>query len=181
MLTKNKNGLGNTKKTLAVRIVLLGVIIVAASLTYYFFVMRPSSPSNKDGLASLNQQIAKQGVIDSGLNSSGDAKSGQQSAGTYTPPSSSDNIRIEAQRVDSNNVAILTRLYGYSDGTCKLTATNGSAQNTQTAAILFQSEYSLCQGFTVPVSTLGLGIWSIHLDVISGGITNNKQISFEVK
>lgn len=102
------------------------------------------------------------------------------SSGTYQAPSSSDAITISASKTDSENVTITTKLKGYSDGSCRLLVNNGSSSLTMDAQVIYQSDYSICAGFTVPVSKLGTGTWNIQLQVTSGGITQTKSLRYEV-
>lgn len=99
----------------------------------------------------------------------------------FSPPSSSSAITITASQTNSTEVAISTKLAGYSDGTCNLTISNGNKTTTQSAQVMFEKQFSTCAGFTVPISTVGTGTWNVKLDVISGGTTTSKTISAEVK
>jgi cytoskeletal protein RodZ len=102
-------------------------------------------------------------------------------AGTYTPPTNSDNITLTAKQTDDQHVLVTTQLKGYSDGSCTLTLANGSQTSTQTAPVIYQSQFSTCAGFQVPVSSVGSGKWSITLSVVSGGITTTKSTTLEVR
>lgn len=103
------------------------------------------------------------------------------------PYSSSDGsevnkrVEVSAAQEANNTVTVFTKLYGYSDGSCLLTVTNGTKTTTQTAAAMYQSEFSSCAGFSVPIGPLGKGTWSIKLSVTSADKTQDKSISFEVK
>lgn len=100
---------------------------------------------------------------------------------TSDPASSNTSIDISAKQESNGTVTVFTKLYGYSTGTCKLDVTNGTKSTSQTAEAMYQPEYASCAGFTVPISSLGNGNWSIKLNVTTGGITKDKTITLEVK
>lgn len=99
------------------------------------------------------------------------------------PPSSPLNKSIEltTQHESNNTLTVFTKLPGYSSGTCELKVTNGSAVKTQSAPVIYQPEFSSCAGFSVPVDSLGKGIWTIQLAVTSNDTTDSKSITYEVK
>lgn len=101
--------------------------------------------------------------------------------GTYVAPTTSDGITMSADKTSGSEVTVFTELRGYSDGTCSLAITNGTDSYKSNAPVMFQREYSTCAGFTVPISELGTGAWKIALTVTSGGNTQTKSISYEVK
>ncbi len=119
--------------------------------------------------AQVNADAKKQ-VID---------KAADSNAPSTTPPTTS--IELTAKQESNNTVTVFTKLPGYSDGSCQLTTTNGASTNSQTANVIYQPEYSSCAGFSVPISALGKGTWTIKLSVTSNGTTESKTISFEVK
>ena len=96
------------------------------------------------------------------------------------PISKPDNITLTATRTDSLNVTISTKLVGYSDGSCSLAITNGQATYDRTAQVLYQPEFSTCEGFAVPISQLGTGTWSISLTVTSEGNSITKTTTLGV-
>lgn len=95
--------------------------------------------------------------------------------------SSSKAIELSAKQEANNTVTVFTKLLGYSDGTCKLTVTNGAQTTTQEASVIFQREASLCAGFSVPVDTIGKGRWTLALAVTSNGSTETQTMTQEVK
>lgn len=100
--------------------------------------------------------------------------------GSYTPPSSGEGVSLSASQSGSQ-VVITTKLEGYSDGTCDLTVSNGSRITSQTAQVIYQPEFSTCAGFNVPVSSVGVGTWSITLSINSGGKVGTKSIQYIVQ
>jgi hypothetical protein len=72
-------------------------------------------------------------------------------------------------------------LYGYSSGSCQLQVTNGDQTESQSAEVIYQSQYSTCAGFSVPTGKLGAGTWNIKLTTTSEGLVKTKSISFKVQ
>lgn len=150
-----------------------------------FFMLRPE---NKPTIISQQEQeeVAKQdaakkeALADSQESTSEVNKSNSAQLSTYTPPSDSDKIVINASQ-DNDQVIVVTKLYGYSDGDCMLTINNNSHSKTISAPIMFNREYSTCNGFALPISTLGTGTWNVVLKVTSGGITTSQETSIGVQ
>lgn len=95
-------------------------------------------------------------------------------------PTPGKTIELSAKQEANDTVTVFTKLPGYSSGTCNLKVTNGGNTVNQTAPLMYQAEYSTCAGFSVPVSDLGSGTWSIRLAATSNGTTESKIITFEV-
>ena len=100
---------------------------------------------------------------------------------TANPNETSRRIDISAKQEANGTVTVFTKLYGYSDGTCKLDVSNGTKSASQTAESMYQPEYASCAGFSVPIDPLGKGVWTIKLSVSSGSDTKDKTITIEVK
>ena len=68
---------------------------------------------------------------------------------------------------DGDSVTIIVKLkeQGYSQGKCSLTVAANGKKVAQNADIIYQPEYSTCAGFSVPVSSVGGGQWTISLSV----------------
>lgn len=98
-----------------------------------------------------------------------------------TPPSQSSSIELSAKKESESSVTVFTKLRGISSGDCKLTVDNAGRQNAQTASVIYQSEFSICSGFSVPIGQLGTGTWNIKLSVNSGGHNYSNAITYEVK
>lgn len=105
----------------------------------------------------------------------------QTGSPSETPPPSTTSLELSAKRETNNTVTVFTKLYGYSDGTCELTITNGGKTVSQRAEVIYQPEFASCAGFSVPIDPLGKGAWNIKLSVSSSGNTQEKTISFEVR
>lgn len=175
-----------SKKTISLSVLslaLVGGIFVALQATHvtHFFRQANSIQKQKQQEKNFNNK-QKEATVNGKGNPSTTDETGQpvESTGTYTPPSSASNITISPEQ-QSNQVSITTKLAGYSDGSCTLTITNGAKNTSQTASVIYAPDFSTCAGFTIPVSTLGAGSWSINLAVTSGGITTTKSTTFTVK
>ncbi len=129
-----------------------------------------SSATEEEKLAEAdaNAKVKKQLIEDS-------------SPPTDTPTPTTGSIELAALKQGTDYVTVFTKLHQISSGSCELTVTSGVGTDRQTAEVIYQSEYSICAGFSVPVSTLGNGAWNILLNVSSGGQTYSKTITYEVK
>jgi hypothetical protein len=137
------------------------------------------TPEQKQA-SQINADNKKRFIENGGSTNPGqpDTHTGNSSA----PQANNDNsIALSARRESNNSVTILSKLYGYSSGSCQLKVTNGVNTDSQTAEIIYQSQFSTCAGFSVPVSKLGNGVWSIKLTTTSEGAVKSRTISFEVK
>lgn len=108
----------------------------------------------------------------------------KNSSGVTVPvPDSPSTITLLANQQGSN-VVVTTKLngQGYSSGKCILTVSSNGKNTTQSADIIYQPEYSTCAGFSVPVSSVGAGSWSIALSATpQGGSEITKTTSLVVK
>jgi cytoskeletal protein RodZ len=101
------------------------------------------------------------------------------------PPTSSNSVSAIASMTaakQDQTVIILTKLQNVSAGTCTLTIKNGARSSTVSANVMYQPEFSSCSGFSVPVSSVGVGSWDITLTVSpsSGGASLEKTIKLQV-
>lgn len=97
------------------------------------------------------------------------------------PAVTATNINLTAVQESNGTVTVFTKLIGVSDGSCSLVITNGSKSTSQTAPVIYQSEYSTCAGFSVPISNIGSGKWSISLTLESHGTSATQTTTLEVK
>lgn len=72
---------------------------------------------------------------------------------------------LSAYQQSDDTVIVTTKLSGVSDGTCSLKATRAEKSTAQQADVLYQPEYSMCAGFSIPTKTLGPGVWRLDLEV----------------
>ena len=108
-------------------------------------------------------------------------QNGQPMSGSNTTPSPTSNLTITATQ-DASSVTILSKIYNVSSGTCKLVVNNSEKTTSQSAQVIYQPQFSSCAGFSVPVGSLGSGIWSISVTVAPGsGDPMTQSTSLEVK
>ena len=165
---------------------LLGsIIILIAGVAAGFYIFSHHTDNSIDGGQKKYNQAKKEAVVNNGGvpvtdNNPGSTSKGNTPSTPYTPPTSDSGISVTPSTANGA-VTIKTKLVGYSDGTCTLTITNGEKSTIQTATVIFAPNFSTCAGFTVPISTIGSGIWNIHLSVASGGTTTSKTTTYEVQ
>ncbi len=176
--------ISRNRKTLictALLLILLGGILFTLEKTGKIHLFTGSQGQTKQQEARLNQTKKAATANNPSIpTASNPNPKGTTPGSTYTPPTTSNNIQLTAQKTSDSQVTVITKLYGYSDGTCSLEVTNGTHVNKQVAKVIFQPEYSTCAGFNVPISSLGTGQWNISLTVSSGGSNQTKSIVFGV-
>lgn len=174
----NKNN-----KTLIVSSV-LGLLIVGAGIFLYQLSHHMDLPTGQPNRPTTTQQKQqsqanaerKKQAIE---NTSSPTTTNAQSTTTGQP--SNDQITLSARQEQNSSVTVFTKITGIGTGTCKLTVTNNSKTTTQSADIIYQPEYSSCAGFSVPIGSVGVGMWNINLAVTANGNTIEKSITQEVK
>ncbi len=100
---------------------------------------------------------------------------------TPSPTPTTSTISLSTHQESNGTVTVYTNLGKLADGSCTLTVQNGSATNSQTADVLYQPQYSSCEGFSVPISSVGSGTWTLKLSVTSAGTTVSQTITSEIK
>lgn len=169
----------NNKKLWALFALLALFLLILTYFLLYKSDMFSTQTANDTSKAEVIENLEKKQATVDPVASDKSGSSGQQN--DYVPPSGSDNITLSALRNSDSSVTVLSKLEGYSDGVCNLKVSNSGKSYEQEAAVLYQRDYSTCAGFTVPVSKLGTGTWTIALTVTSGGVVSNKAITYEVK
>lgn len=95
-------------------------------------------------------------------------------------PTSDPNVNISAS-YKGTSVIVTTEISQITDGTCKLDIRNGSKSFNESAPIMYQTAYSTCAGFSVPISSLGRGNWNITIAAKSfSGQTASNEITLKV-
>ncbi len=155
---------------------LLAVVILVSYAVYAVFFAKPPVTYEDGG---KKKELLEPSISTTSSAPSQDKASKPEESTSYSPPASSDNLGLSAYVTDGNAV-IITKLYGYSDGTCTMSLRKATQTVTRSAPILYQSEYSSCAGFSIPVSELSSGQWTVTLDAQSGSTTTSKQILLEV-
>lgn len=93
-------------------------------------------------------------------------------------------IEVSAQKENDGSVTVFTKTGSIARGTCELTITNESASLSKQAPVLYQDQYSSCAGFSITgaeTSQLGVGDWSIVLEVVDGSNTQQAKTTFNFK
>ena len=114
-----------------------------------------------------SEEKANQDTKESFLNTIKDDKEKPVEKSKPAPvPKSNSSIELSADR-DGDSVTIIVKLkeQGYSQGKCSLTVAANGKKVAQNADIIYQPEYSTCAGFSIPVSSVGDGQWTISLSV----------------
>lgn len=94
---------------------------------------------------------------------------------TKTPTFSLD---LSAKTQSDATVTVLTKITGVSEGTCKLEISSNAQTYTNSADIIYQPDYSICAGFSVPTAKLGNDNWKILMTVTSHSVVQKKTIDF---
>jgi len=161
-------------------LVITGILVVLEKTGVTNFIKSHPTPSTvSSGVTPEEKQQADAANAETKKQAIDNAKDLNDPATSST--SSSKSVDLSAQKASDNTVTVFTTLLGYSDGSCLLTVTNDDKTTTLSASVIYQREASSCAGFSVPSDPLGKGIWTLNLAVTSGGTTNSKKITYEVK
>ena len=103
------------------------------------------------------------------------------SASTSASTSSTGKVSFSAIQNGSSVRVNVTIHQLWSSGTCTLSITNKSISTSKKAAIQTMPSYSTCQGFSIPVSELGAGVWKINLTVTNGSdnATSHQEVTVQ--
>ena len=159
------------------------VILVLLLAVGYYIKNRNSTPTGNVPTTPFDTSTPKQKQQDAAINASNKQQAVDKGAAQPTPAAmnnASQSIDLSGKQESNGTVTVFTKLYGYSDGSCSLTVTNGSATANQTATVIYAPDYSSCAGFSVPITGLGTGDWNISLKVDSNSTSTKKNISFRV-
>ena len=166
--------------------VALGLVVAASAGAYLLWPRSPQpTPTNQPPHTATPAQKAseqqhnatsKQQFNDSAVQRAAGQPAGQQQP---RPAPTSQQIELRAETA-GQAVTVYTKLAHASSGTCSLRIRNGEREQQQTAAIIYQPEFSSCAGFSVPVAPLGQGQWQIELTVTTDGATLTKTITHKV-
>ncbi|MDQ5963583.1 MAG: hypothetical protein QG629_665 [Patescibacteria group bacterium] len=169
MAQKTKNS--STSKIL---VALVGVLVVFGVLLFlektdrlHLFHNHPGPSKQQQEQEHKANAEKKQSYLDQAYGKNPEQpEKGSASSGDTTPSPSSVEI---STKQNGSSVLILAKMQNVPTGTCKLSVTNGSQSIAQSAKIIYQPEFSSCAGFTVPVSGLGTGDWSVVLEAQTDG------------
>lgn len=160
----------NSKRTLFLILGLIVVLLVSSGIAYALFV-----PKNSSDNSSTNSSPKQESDADK----KSDTINSDKDSSTTPPTPTSNNIQVNASLDGSKNIIVTTKLYGVSDGECKLSVTNTNT-STYTAPVIYQSEYSTCAGFTIPTHNQS-GLWKLTLSVTSNGVTATQETTVNVQ
>jgi len=149
-------------------VVALGLLVAAKSSLFSHSSSKTTSngptPQQQKQASAINAQ-QKQAYIE---------KNTSNSNTTTPPPSNSSPISLSAKEETNGTVTVYTSLGNFSDGTCKLTITNGTRSTSQTADVIYQPQSSICAGFSVPIDSVGKGQWTLQLTATSSAGTSKE-------
>ena len=80
------------------------------------------------------------------------------------PLNSTKQVELVAKQ-EGAAIIVSTKLRNISDGECSLVVSNGSKTKKFVAPTLYQPEFSICEGYSIPLSELGSGNWGFELTV----------------
>lgn len=184
-MQKQKNAPKHRFHTSAMSIVV--IVVLSAIVSGFLLKFSSHSPfetsdptTNKQKITDGTPQKNTVAATKPEPNVSQTGAKGAAAPGAYSAPTSVDSIVLGVSQ-NNPNVVVTTKLYGYSDGACVLSISNGDKSTTLNAPVMFQPEYSTCAGFSMPVEQLGSGKWTMKLSITSGGKTLTKESSYEVR
>jgi hypothetical protein len=163
-------------------VALTAVLIIVAIVSAYAFFARPNDTPQPadDAQTSIDQASPAVTPAPAALpeDEAADKKSfieGQDSEEDQGD-SVEKGLRIDlsASRDSDGFVVVSTKLYGTSDGQCRLRISNNTKSTTRTAEVLYQPSFSTCAGFSLPMEELGSGVWDISLRVTT---SRNQEIT----
>jgi len=168
-----KTGSGKMKKKVLFVVIALLAITLALAVLEKLHVIDLIKPSDSVVGPSQEEQ-AKQKQFDNERKQ--DFVENDKLGQPATEPAA---LELSAKQEADGTVTVFTKIRNIAEGTCDLAITNLSASYIASAPLIYQSEFSSCAGFSVPVSKLGPGTWSIKLSTKSAS-TVEKTINFEV-
>lgn len=164
-------------------IILLAILLIGLEALHITHFIKPDSSPQTTNQTESQKQQEKQAAASQKEQHLDNATKGQAESQTVAPPTDTSTIILTAT-TSKDTVTVHNELHdqGYSSGSCVLTVTNGNKTTTQKADIMYQPEYSMCAGFSIPISTVGTGNWNINLDVTPyNGQTLHKTITIQVQ
>lgn len=175
------------KKILIIAAIIASLLLVlgvleASNVTDFVGPGKKSTPQVDNGGPTIEEEKA---TAEAEANAKKDlienSKTSETTGSSNSTPQTAPTIELSANKEADSTVTVFTKLYKIGSGTCALNVTNGSKQSSQTASVVYQPEYSTCAGFSVPIASLGVGNWSITLNVSASGQNYTKNITYEVK
>jgi hypothetical protein len=162
-----------------VSVIVLLILLEVTNVTHFYTKDRPISKP----VTAFDTSTPEQKEQDAETNAANKKDIAEKNDGQpehSTDTNTDKSIAMSAQKETNGSVTVFTKLYAYSSGTCSLIATNGSSTATYNADVIYAPEYSSCAGFSIPISSLGAGDWTLNLSVTSNGSTATKSIMYKV-
>lgn len=177
MKINNKNTSNRSLITIVVLVV--ATLVIGGSL--WLYGQRQKSTDNH--LTATPQQVDDEKKTDAAKKQDFIEDSGKGAVRSVTVTPSSDPSSVTLSPTQKEGAVIVsTQIKDFPDGTCTLDVLNGTKKMTYTADILYQPEYSICTGFSVPISDLGTGKWSLTLTAkSSSGVAATNTSYVEVR
>lgn len=179
----NKQSTGSRKKHLYIVGGVLAFLLFAL-VSYFVFqhFYRQSNPNSaQPDTATTDSPATKQqnsSTKDDFINNV-KLPSQDTDAAEQPPKDQSSSISIDLSQQDGD-IVVSTKLPGFSDGSCKVTATNGAKSYSDSTDVLYQPSYSTCMGFNIPISQLGAGTWTVSLQAKGSTATATKTSTIKV-
>lgn len=174
----HKNRLKKTTTKTYILIVLITIILISISIMYSLNSKFINNLLNKSTVQESDQN--KNAPTDSN-NKQKFIEDQTNSNPTNLSNHTDNDIILSAHKETDGKVTILTELKNYSDGICNLQIKNNEKTVNDSASVLFQGKNSTCEGFSIPIDSLGAGTWQITLSVTSKGNTNTNITSIKVE
>lgn len=170
---------------------LLLILIVGGGIFAYFQLNKPEDKTVQHTTNSTSEEPSVKQNSDDSTNKSPSSKDQSADDKTKEPlqysnqannsgsSSNSDKVSLSAFQNGSTVRVSVTIHQLWNTGNCTLSITNGSASINKTAPVQAMPSYATCQGFSVPVSDLGVGTWQLSLKVTNGSeiATSNQELS----
>ena len=155
------------------------VVLVIGGGVYAYFATRPSDDKrqtetvNNDASKTNDEETGKTNDETTPTNSGEDGKDTPKQYEGDSPNTSNSLTGVINYKsvIDGNLTLRITIDQTISSGTCTLKLISSGRTITKNAAVVQNPSSSTCEGFSVPVSELSGGQWSIEITVTSGDRT----------
>jgi hypothetical protein len=165
------------------------IVLILAGIGYGIYQVATSRSTTNDNPSNVNK-VNSSPPTDEQVQAGTEAKRQTVENNEITKPDGTDGktsqqiaATITSANQNGSSVTIRTLITGSvsSSTSCSLTVTNDATSITKTAAAQSLASSATCQGFDIPVSELGAGMWSIQLTVTSGTQSTAASTSLIVK
>lgn len=167
MLLKNKKNL-----------ILISFIAVLAICVFSFYWL--SKDNNKAGQPVIGELRDQETADDNRKQTFIENNDENRNDNSSTTPNTANKVEVAAEKGQNNTVTIFSKIYEPSAIKCSLEITNGDKVYKKEATVIYQTDYSICAGYSVPVADLGIGKWIIKLYVSTPSNTLSATTQLEV-